>query len=126
MWTASNRGFYARSGLRYPSDLTEADWALVGPLIPPAKHGDNKRTVDEREVVNGIMYVLSKPVSRQIEASGVNGYRANAEALSARHLHGLWHAATVRNLMHRHAHNMDRCGRRGRMYPCRPVLSDGC
>ena len=32
---------------------------LIGPLIPPARRGGNKRTVDEREVVNGIMYVLS-------------------------------------------------------------------
>ena len=58
MWTNENRARYDRSGLRYPSDLTEAEWALVGPLIPPAKRGGNKRTVDVREVVNGIMYVL--------------------------------------------------------------------
>ena len=31
----------------------------MGPLIPPAKRGGNKRTVDVREVVNGLMYVLS-------------------------------------------------------------------
>jgi transposase len=59
MWTNENRGRYDRSTLRYPSDLTDAEWALVGPLIPPAKRGGNKRTVDVREVVNGLMYVLS-------------------------------------------------------------------
>lgn len=59
MWTNENRGLYDRSKLRYPSDLTNAEWALVGPLIPPAKRGGNKRTVDIREVVNGLMYVLS-------------------------------------------------------------------
>jgi transposase len=32
---------------------------LIGPLIPPAKPGGNKRTVVEREVVNGLMYLLS-------------------------------------------------------------------
>jgi transposase len=58
MWTPENRGRYDRSKLRYPSDLTEAEWALVAPLIPPAKRGGNKRTVDVREIVNGIMYVL--------------------------------------------------------------------
>ncbi len=47
-----------RSKLRYPSDLTDSEWALVAPLIPPAKRGGNKRTVDVREIVNGIMYVL--------------------------------------------------------------------
>jgi transposase len=59
MWTNANRAGYDRGDLRYPSDLTDAEWALVGPLIPPAKRGGNKRTVDIREVVNGLMYVLS-------------------------------------------------------------------
>src|SRR5258707_7367215 len=59
MWTAKNRGRYDRSALRYPSDLTDDEWALVEPLIPPARRGGNKRHVDEREVMNGIMYVLS-------------------------------------------------------------------
>jgi transposase len=59
MWTAQNRRRYDRSQLRYPSDLTDDEWAHVVPLIPPAKPGGNKRTVDVREVMNGIMYVLS-------------------------------------------------------------------
>jgi transposase len=59
MWTAKNRGRYDRSALRYPSDLTDDEWAFVGPLIPPARRGGNKRHVDVREVMNGIMYVLS-------------------------------------------------------------------
>ena len=59
MWTVENRARYDRSGLRYPSDLTDGEWALVKPEIPRAKRGGNKRTVDEREVVNGLMYVLS-------------------------------------------------------------------
>ncbi len=59
MWTTENRGRYDRSTLRYPSDLTDAEWALIGPAIPPAKRGGNKRTVDVRAVVNGILYILS-------------------------------------------------------------------
>jgi len=59
MWTVENRARYDRSKLRYPSDLSDDEWALIGPLIPPAKRGGNKRTVDEREIVNGLMYVLS-------------------------------------------------------------------
>jgi transposase len=50
MWTKENRGRYDRSRLRYPSDLTDEEWALVEPLIAPAKRGGNKRTVDVREV----------------------------------------------------------------------------
>jgi transposase len=59
MWTMENRARYDRSKLRYPSDLTDEEWALISPLIPPAKRGGNKRTVDEREVVNGLMFILS-------------------------------------------------------------------
>jgi transposase len=59
MWTIENRARYDRSKLRYPSDLTDEEWSHVGPLIGPAKHGGNKRTVNVREVVNGLMYVLS-------------------------------------------------------------------
>jgi hypothetical protein len=59
MWTSKNRGRYDRSKLRYPSDLTDAEWGLVEPLIPPGKTGGGKRTVIMREVVNGLMYILS-------------------------------------------------------------------
>jgi hypothetical protein len=37
MWTAKNRGRYDRSKLRYPSDLTDDEWAHVAPLIAPHK-----------------------------------------------------------------------------------------
>ena len=59
MWTSENRVRYDRSKLRYPSDLTDAEWAHVAPVIPPARRGGNRRHVDEREVVNGLMYILS-------------------------------------------------------------------
>ena len=59
MWTTENRPRYNRDKLRYPSDLTDEEWALVEPLIPPAKHGGRRRWVVVREVMNGVMYVLS-------------------------------------------------------------------
>ena len=59
MWTTANRRQYDRTGLRYPSDLTDAEWALAGPLIGPAKRGGRTRSVDEREVLNAIFYVLA-------------------------------------------------------------------
>ncbi len=58
MWTHENRGLYERSGGRYPSDLTDDEWALIVPLIPPAKHGGRPRTVDLREVMNAVLYTL--------------------------------------------------------------------
>ena len=35
MWTADNRPRYNRDKLRYPSDLNDAEWAHIEPLIPP-------------------------------------------------------------------------------------------
>ncbi len=59
MWTPEQRRLYARDGLRYPSDLTDAEWALVEPRIPPARRGGRRRGANMREVLNGILYVLS-------------------------------------------------------------------
>ena len=59
MWTPENRKLYDRSDLRYPSDVTDEEWELIKPQIAPAKRGGRKRAVDEREIVNAIMYVLS-------------------------------------------------------------------
>ena len=59
MWTTENRARYDRRHLRYESDLTDEEWAEIAPQIPSAKRGGNKRTVDIREDVNGIMYILS-------------------------------------------------------------------
>src|SRR6201998_3925969 len=59
MWTGKKRRRCDRSALRYPSYLTDDEWTHVGSLIPPARRGGNKRHVDVREVMNGIMYVLS-------------------------------------------------------------------
>ena len=59
MWTVANRPRYDRSKLRYPSDLTDDEWRFVAPLIPKAKPGGNRRHVADREIVNGLMYLLS-------------------------------------------------------------------
>jgi putative transposase len=42
----------------YPTDLTNAEWAIAEPLVPPAKSGGRKRTTDIREVLNAIFYLL--------------------------------------------------------------------
>ena len=43
---------------RYPSDLTDPQWALVSPDIPPAKAGGRPRTTDMRAVLDAILYLL--------------------------------------------------------------------
>ena len=79
MWTAEHRRAAERRGLRYPSDLTDAEWALIAPMIPPAKRGGRKRSVDVREVLNGIFYraVHGLPVecTAQGSAAEVDGVR---------------------------------------------------
>jgi putative transposase len=40
----------------YPTDLTDEQWHVLQPLIPPAKHGGRPRAVDMREVVNTLFY----------------------------------------------------------------------
>ena len=63
MWTNKNRARYDRSKLRYPSDLTDDEWRLVEPLIPPGRRGGGKRTVIMREVMNGLMSFSQLAVS---------------------------------------------------------------
>ncbi len=42
----------------YPSDLSDREWAILEPLLPPAKPGGRPRSVDLRRIVNGIFYLL--------------------------------------------------------------------
>jgi putative transposase len=44
----------------YPTDLTDAQWALIAPLIPPLKPGGRPREVDVREVVNALFYLTRR------------------------------------------------------------------
>jgi transposase len=59
MWKPEHRRAADRRGLRYPSDLTDAEWELVEPMIPAAKRGGRRRAANVREVLNAIFYVLS-------------------------------------------------------------------
>lgn len=43
---------------RYPSDLNDAEWQQIEPLLPREKPGGHPRTVELREILNGIFYVL--------------------------------------------------------------------
>ena len=58
MWKPEHRKAADRRGLRYDSDLIDEEWALVEPLIRPAKRGGRPRSVNVREVLNAIFYVL--------------------------------------------------------------------
>ncbi len=81
MWTIENRPRYDRDKLRYPSDLTDPEWEQIKPLIPPAKRGGGKRTVNMREVVNSIMYVLI-PVANGATSRRICRHAAQRTAIS--------------------------------------------
>lgn len=58
-WTEITRPHYRRDGMRYSSDLTDAEWALVAPHLPPAKPLGRPRGTDLRAVVDAMLYVLT-------------------------------------------------------------------
>src|SRR5665213_1882906 len=59
MWKPEHRVAADRHGLRYPSDLSNGELALIASLIPPARRGGRRPSVDVREVLNAIFYVLA-------------------------------------------------------------------
>ena len=58
MWTEEQRRTYRRDGDGYPSDLRDAEWARLEPLIPGAKPGGRPRKTDMRAAKNAILYLL--------------------------------------------------------------------
>ena len=57
MWTEITRPKYERSELRYASDLTDAEWQVIGPLLPARKPFGRPRTTALRAVVDAILYM---------------------------------------------------------------------
>ncbi len=58
-WTEITRRQYSREGMRYPSDMTDAEWALIAPFMPAPKRIGRPRTTDLRAVVDAILYMAS-------------------------------------------------------------------
>jgi putative transposase len=58
MWTPTTRTQHSRAGLRYGSDLTDAEWAILEPFFPPPCSRGRKRRWPMREIVEAILYVL--------------------------------------------------------------------
>ena len=58
MWTQVHRETYQQAGGGFPSSLTDAEWAVLGPLIPDASPGGRPRKTDMRAAMNAILYLL--------------------------------------------------------------------
>ena len=63
MWTATARAQHKRDGLRFPSDVTDAEWAVLEPLLPRPSPVGRPPAWPMREVVNAIFYVLRGGIS---------------------------------------------------------------
>ena len=58
MWTPTTRAQHSRTGLRYGSDVTDAEWLLLSPFLPAPSPCGRHRKWEMREIVNAIFYVL--------------------------------------------------------------------
>jgi transposase len=59
MWTEITRKDYERRGGRYASDMTDQEWRILAPFMPPRKRNGRPRTTDLRDVLNAILYMAS-------------------------------------------------------------------
>ncbi len=58
MWTPTTRRQHSRAGLRYGSDLTDGEWAILEPLLPAPATTGRKRAWPMREIINAIFYIM--------------------------------------------------------------------
>jgi transposase len=70
MWTPTSRRQHSRAGLRYGSDLTEAGWAILEPLLPAEADCGRKRAWPMREIVNAICCVLRAGIAWRLLPDG--------------------------------------------------------
>jgi len=76
----------------YPSDLTDEQWALIEPLIPPAKSGGRPRTVEMRLVVNTIFYLAKAGCQWAMLPSDLAKRSTANDYLTAWRANGTWQA----------------------------------
>ncbi len=58
-WTVTARRHYVRRNSRYATDLTDAEWSVIEPLMPSPRYLGRPRKTDLREVVNALLYIAS-------------------------------------------------------------------
>lgn len=58
MWTETTQPKYEREHLRYATDVTDAEWAVIAPRLPADRALGRRRTTDLREIINAIFYIL--------------------------------------------------------------------
>ena len=74
MWTAATRKNYSRKTVRYQSDVTDEEWRVIEPHLPPARATGRPRAWPLREIVNGIFYVMRSGCAWQQLPTGHDRY----------------------------------------------------
>ena len=72
LWTEITRRKYEREGQRYASDLTDAEWALIEPLMPVAKRLGRPRATELRSVLDAILYIARTGCEWRMLPEGVS------------------------------------------------------
>jgi len=75
---------------RYPTDLTDKEWEILEPLIPPARPGGRPRSVDMREIMNGIFYVLRGGVPWRMSPHDLPPWKTVYHYFRAWRIDGTW------------------------------------
>lgn len=78
MWTLTTRRQYSRDGLRYETDLTDAESAVVEPLMPEPCRCGRPRTWPLREILNAIFYVAWRLIPKDLGRRCIAGLRSGA------------------------------------------------
>lgn len=65
-WTETTRAQHDRSSLRYASDVTDAEWDIIEPFMPPPSNVGRPREVEFRDVWNAILYIASGGVAWEL------------------------------------------------------------
>ncbi len=74
----------------YPSDLTDAQWRVIRPLLPPAKFGGRPRKTEACEILNGVFYVLKSGCDWRMLPHDFPPYQTVYEYFSAWKKDGTW------------------------------------
>ena len=76
--------------LSYPTDLTDKEWAIIEPLIPPPSPGGRPRSADMREVLNAIFYILRGGISWRMLPHDLPPWKTVYHYFRAWRIEGVW------------------------------------
>jgi transposase len=91
-WTEITRPKYQRDGLRYASDTTDGEWALIEPHLPPPASCGRTRETSMRDVVNAIFYIAQTGCQWRLLPKDFPPYSTVQRYFYDWRNNGLWHA----------------------------------